>query len=380
MKKTTCCSTQTSPSESLEQSFETLPMTEITVDAPWIVDKIETPVGKVPIISTSRSYTDTVGTIKARLGMNRDNYKVNPGLYAVGAPNDQSPVLVTANYKLTFDSLRYELTGQNLWILVLDTKGINVWCAAGKGTFGTEELIHRIHRTRIKKVIAYKTIILPQLSAPGVAAHVVTKRTGVKVRYGPVYARDLPQFFKNDCHATAEMRKVHFSLKERLTVIPVEVNHVLKVLPIIFALLFVFNIISPGTINLFAVLMQTVYNFIPYALAIGLGTIGIAVLLPYIPLRSFAAKGLVLGLIWSAYTVSFQQTFRFPESTLISVANILILTTIISFFSLNFTGSTTFTSVSGVQKETVASIPWMIIAAVLGIGLAITYKIMLFAG
>ena len=65
------------------------------------------------------------------------NYKVDPGLYAIGNPNERSPVLVTANYKMSFDNLREALPGRDAWILVLDTRGINVWCAAGKGTFGT---------------------------------------------------------------------------------------------------------------------------------------------------------------------------------------------------------------------------------------------------
>ena len=68
------------------------------------------------------------------------NYKVDPGLYALGAPDADSPVLVSANFKMSFDLLREALPGRNAWILVLDTDGINVWCAAGKGTFGTEEL------------------------------------------------------------------------------------------------------------------------------------------------------------------------------------------------------------------------------------------------
>ena len=67
-------------------------------------------------------------------------YTVEPGLYSVGNPGNDSPVLVSANYKLTFDVLRRNLAGLNCWLLILDTKGINVWCAAGKGTFGTDEL------------------------------------------------------------------------------------------------------------------------------------------------------------------------------------------------------------------------------------------------
>ena len=67
-------------------------------------------------------------------------YRVDPGLYSLGNPDSSSPVFVSANYRLSFNALRGSLKNSNCWILVLDTKGINVWCAAGKGTFGTEEL------------------------------------------------------------------------------------------------------------------------------------------------------------------------------------------------------------------------------------------------
>ena len=69
-----------------------------------------------------------------RWGFNRDKYKVAPGLYKIGNPGFKSDVLLTANYKLTFDTLRKNLSGLNIWIQVIDIKGINVWCAAGKGT------------------------------------------------------------------------------------------------------------------------------------------------------------------------------------------------------------------------------------------------------
>ena len=376
-KITSCCATECCGAP---DNLDPPTHSDRNIDVSWVMGVIDTPAGQVAKIKTHLESADTIGAIKARVGINRDNYKIDPGLYAVGNPDNQSPVLVTANYKLTFDSLRRELATQNLWILALDTKGINVWCAAGKGTFGTDELIYRINQVQLKKVISHKNIILPQLGAPGVAAHEVSKSTGLKVTYGPVYAKDLPRFLSNNCQASADMRKVHFTLKDRLTVIPVELNHVLKVLPILFTLLFIFNLVSPGDRNLSAILIQSAFNFIPYAVAIVLGTVGIATLLPYIPVRSFAAKGLLLGLVWAALVVRYQGSFRFAENTLISAANILLLTAITSFFALNFTGSTTFTSVSGVQKETLASIPWMILATLLGLGLAITHKIMLFTG
>ena len=82
--------------------------------------------------------------ILARLGINRNGHKINPGLYSLGNPDKNSPVFTTANYTLSFDALRSALAGVNCYILVLDTKGINVWCAAGKGTFSTDELVSRI--------------------------------------------------------------------------------------------------------------------------------------------------------------------------------------------------------------------------------------------
>src|SRR4030066_353544 len=101
--------------------------------------------------NTILSFRDIFNGWKVRWGINRMDYKVNPGLYRIGNPCNSAPVLVTANYKLTFDSLRKELTGMDVWILVIDTKGVNVWCAAGKGTFGTEELIHRIADTKLDR-------------------------------------------------------------------------------------------------------------------------------------------------------------------------------------------------------------------------------------
>lgn len=48
------------------------------------------------------------------------HYAVEPGIYALNRPTEQSPVLVTANYKMSFDCLRKALPGQDAWILVLD--------------------------------------------------------------------------------------------------------------------------------------------------------------------------------------------------------------------------------------------------------------------
>ena len=94
-----------------------------------------------------------------RWGIGRNHYQVTPGLYASGTPDADSPLLVSANYKLSFDCLRAALNGESAWLLVIDTKGINVWCAAGKGTFGTDEIVHRCQATRVSELVSHRQLI-----------------------------------------------------------------------------------------------------------------------------------------------------------------------------------------------------------------------------
>src|SRR6266542_1216027 len=118
--------------------------------ARWIVGTVDTPAARVSRIATKWSWRDRVEHCRCRVGSFRNRYAVEPGLYAVGRPGPRSEVLVTANYKLSFDHLRRALDGIDAWVLVLDTAGVNVWCAAGKGTFGTAELVRRIEAVALE--------------------------------------------------------------------------------------------------------------------------------------------------------------------------------------------------------------------------------------
>jgi hypothetical protein len=141
---------------------------------------------------------------------------------------------VSANYKLTFDILRKNLSGLDCWLMILDTKGINVWCAAGKGTFGTEELVNRIEQTGLSRIVTHRRLILPQLSAPGVSAHEVEKLSGFSVSYGPIRASDVKEFVKAGYKATKEMRVVKFTAWDRLVLTPVELASAAKTSLILF--------------------------------------------------------------------------------------------------------------------------------------------------
>ena len=188
----------------------------------FVAGWLDTPVGAVPQVRSRLDKSDMLGRWQMRWGLGRDRYRIAPGLYAVGNPDADSEVLVTANYKMSFDELRSRLGGHDLWILVLETYGINVWCAAGKGTFGTAEVIRRVQAVGLDRLVSHRRLILPQLGAPGVAAHEVKRGCGFGVTYGPVRAADVPAYLAAGRKAAPEMRRVTFPTLERLVLTPVE--------------------------------------------------------------------------------------------------------------------------------------------------------------
>lgn len=340
----------------------------------WVEGYIETPVGDIRRIRTGLTSKDNFDNFKVRWGINRYNYTVSPGLYAVGHPDQNAPVIVTANYKLTFDILRKQLAGQDLWMLVLDTKGINVWCAAGKGTFGTTELINRIKKTKLEQVVLHKKIIIPQLGAPGVASRQVTQNTGFKVIFGPIRAQDIQKFLANGWKATKEMRTVRFDFKDRLVLTPMELVPGLKFFLIPVVLLLVFNVINHQGID-FKTITATFFNLIPYLGAFLMGAFFVPVVLPYIPFRSFALKGMFLGVLWVLVYIKFHSAFMFSDNYLILIGNTLLLLSISTYLALNFTGSSTYTSLSGTVRETIIVVPLVVLASITGIGLLTAYTI-----
>jgi len=244
----------------------------------------------IVVVSTVWTWTDRLGAAAVRCNVGRMRYAVEPGLYAVSEPGPDAPVFVSANYKLSFDHLRRALNGISGWILVLDTKGINVWCAAGKGTFGTAELIRRIQAVDLATRVSHRTVIVPQLGAPGVAAHEVRKQTGFRVMYGPVRARDIPTFLRNGMKADAEMRTVRFRLADRLTVVPVELVASAKYALIVAV---VFSILAGWRSGGWAWNTFRTQGWIAAASALGgyiFVGIGVPGLLPWLPGRAFSIK------------------------------------------------------------------------------------------
>ena len=339
-----------------------------SLNQPFVEGSIQTRVGPVPWISSTLALADRWGTIKARWGVGRMRYIIEPGLYALGNPDDQAPVLVTANYKMSFDRLREALPGRHAWILVLDTKGINVWCAAGKGTFGTEELVRRIESGGLEHIVAHRQLILPQLSGPGVAAHQVKKLSGFKVIYGPIKAADLPVFLDAGLKATPDMRHKTFTVRERIVLIPVELVSALKWSLIILPIFFFLGGFGGQNGYWFNALNYGLFAIVALLGAVAAGTVLTPILLPWLPGRAFSVKGLAMGMITVLLLTAFRTENLSDWAGRAEVlAWFLLIPAISAYLAMNLTGASTYTSLSGVKKEMKWAVPLEIAAGAAGL-------------
>jgi hypothetical protein len=339
---------------------------------------VDTSAGRVPRVLSKLEFADRWGSVKARWGNGRMDYKVDPGLYAQGTPDDKSPVFVSANYKMSFDVLRANLAGRSGWILVLDTMGINVWCAAGKGTFGTDELVRRIESSGLKNIVSHRKLIVPQLGAPGVSAHRVKQASGFTVLYGPVRAQDLSDYLDSGLKATAQMRTKDFPLIERAVLIPIELVEAMKTFLIAAAAFFILSgFIGPAgfranaqSLGLFAVAAL-------FCAFIG-GSVLNPLLLPYLPGRAFSVKGFSTGIVMAVILLYLRgiDLSAWPGRAE-AAAWLLIICAVSGYLAMNFTGCSTYTSLSGVKKEMRWALPLEIalasVGAVLWIGAVFSY-------
>jgi acetyl-CoA decarbonylase/synthase complex subunit gamma len=335
---------------------------------------LHTPAGPVYRAASDWSRADYWGMIKSRVSAFRMGYAVPAGLYAVGDPDKDSDVFVSANYKLSFDVLRRSLRGMNAWVLVLDTKSINVWCAAGKGTFGTDEVVAKIAQAKLDTVVSHRRLILPQLGAVGVNASEVQKKTGFRVFFGPVQARDIPAYVRAGYKKTKEMSAIKFTMLDRLILTPMEINPAMKKFPWVAAgILLIFGLQPSG------ILFKEAWSGgLPFLLlgllAVFAGAFITPVLLPFVPFRSFAIKGWIAGIL-SVFL--FMHVFNTTDrhDTILLIVAYLLFPALSSYLALQFTGATTFTGMSGVKKELKIGLPIYIGTAGISLVLMIVFKL-----
>jgi len=335
---------------------------------PFLDGEVDTFAGPVPRVRTALGSADAAGSLRMRLGVGRDDYRIRPRLYAVGDPDDASPVLVTCNYKLTFDVVRETLSGLSVWLLVLDTRGINVWCAAGKGTFGTEELVRSVRAARLEQIVSHTRLVLPQLGATGVAAHEVRAQTGFAVTWGPVRIADLPAFLDEGMKATPEMRRVSFPLGERAKLIGVELGilwrwQTLAAIAAFVGLAVAVSLVAPQ------VLAPALLGVLSVVLGVVAGAVMVPLLLPWLPGRAFSLKGAIAGVLLVAPLL--MATVGSRPAPLWAWGALALGSAVSSYVGMNFTGSSTYTSPSGVEWEMRRAIPLQLVGAIGGVGLVV---------
>ncbi len=142
-------------------------------------------------------------------------WPTEPGLRKVGTPDENSPVLITCNYDLTVRRLVGALVGIDAWIVVAPSSGINVWCASSGGHFTTHQVVTALKTSGVERHVRHRRAVLPQFAATGVRGVEVARRSGWSVRFGPVYAEQIPEYLASDGRKTEAMRRVYFGSRER---------------------------------------------------------------------------------------------------------------------------------------------------------------------
>lgn len=141
---------------------------------------------------------------------------VPTGLRRIGNPGPDAPVLVTCNFYIAVRRLIRALQGIDLWLLVADSKGVNVWCAAGGDEFNTQSVVSVVKTSGIGELVDHRKLILPPLGAPGIIAKELKDRTGWSVRWGPVRGGDIPQYLRAGQKRSEPMKRVTYNWFERL--------------------------------------------------------------------------------------------------------------------------------------------------------------------
>lgn len=323
---------------------------------------------EVPRVSRTLTAADRAGARRVRFGIGRSDFRVKPGLYAVGEPDDLSPVLVTANYKLTFDIVRSSLQDLSAWVLVVDSRGVNVWCAAGKGTFSTAEVARAVRDARLEQVVSHNKLILPQLSATGVTASDIRSATGFSVVWGPVRVSDVPAFVATGMKATEEMRRVHFTTRDRAALVGVELSVLWRgwVFAALLAGVALVGLLAFAVPGLAAPVAAAIVGAV---LAVIAGAAVMPVLLPWLPGRTFSSKGAAAGVI--VISVGLVVLLAGRPAPLWAWGVLAAGSALASFTAMNFTGSSTYTSPSGVEWEMRRAIPAQAIALLGGVALFI---------
>jgi len=273
-----------------------------------------------------------------------DSVPIEPGLYKVGNPTEDSPIVVTANYEYTYIKVMRDLKGLDAWVVCVDSNGINVWCAARGNDFGNKQLIEAVNATGIDKILKSKRLILPQLSAGGVSIPQLPKSFPFKIVFGPVWSKDLKKFIQEKPTKKPDsMKLAKFTLSHRIRAGITHTTFLFRkifIIPLIVLILtlLILNQISNlwwiGELALWVIVSNTV----------------IALLFPlsYFT-HNFIIKSIFFG-ITNLVLISF-ISWMFHNSIIFLILNSGILFWISYFSTMSFSGYTMATNPREIQLQ-----------------------------
>ena len=119
------------------------------------------------------------------------------GIYEIGNPDENSPVLVTTNFALTYFIVTGEIEGSKVpsWLLVKDSEGLSVMTAWAAGKFNGDDVGMFVKKSGIEKKVKHKELIIPGYAA-AIAGDVEEELPGWKVVVGPREAAHIPAFLR----------------------------------------------------------------------------------------------------------------------------------------------------------------------------------------
>jgi acetyl-CoA decarbonylase/synthase complex subunit gamma len=196
----------------------------------------------------------------------------------------------------------------------------------------------------------------------------VKQASGFKVQYGPVRAEDLPAYLDAGFKTTPQMRTVTFPLKDRAVLIPIELVEAMKPFLIAAPVLFVLAGMGGPAGFWENALNNGLFAVLAFLAAIVGGAVLNPLLLPYLPGRAFSLKGFTVGIVVAAVLLYLRNMDLAAWSGRIeALAWLLFVPAVSAYLAMNFTGCSTYTSLSGVKREMRFALPLEIASGAVGV-------------
>ncbi|MBI4691314.1 MAG: hypothetical protein HY754_13780 [Nitrospirae bacterium] len=161
---------------------------------------------------------------------------------------------------------------------------------------------------------------------------------------------------------------------DRLILTPMEINPALKKYPLYAIIILVIFGLKPSGVLFRDAWVDGMPFLLLGLISVFAGALVTPVLLPFVPFRSFALKGWLVGLISTSLTIRFFGLFDGMNKIFLIVA-VLFFPLASSYIALQFTGSTTFTGMSGVKKELKFGVPLYIAGVILSVIFMVIFKL-----